>query len=375
MKLNFKKNELINSINIAMKAVPSKSTSSIMECILIDATGGTIKLVGNDTEFGIETICIGEIIESGKVALEARLFSEIIKRLPEEPDLDVSIETDEKNSAVITCENSLFKISGRDGYEFTALPNIDKTQMISLSQFSLKQIISQTIFSIALADSNKKMTGELFEVKGDLFTVTSLDGHRISIRRIKLNNDYGSDIPKAIVPGKALNELTKILNGGIYDEVMVYFAKNHIMFEFNDTVVVTRLIDGEYFHVSQMVSEDYETKFTVNRKKLLNSIERSTIFVKDNEKQPLVFRIEENVLGLKINTDVGMMDAEVAISKYGKDLMIGFNPKYLVDALRNIEEEEVTMYMSIPRSPGFIKDEDNTYNYMILPVNFNNENL
>ncbi len=369
MKLQFKKTDLINAINIVSKAVPSKTTMSILECILVDASNGKIELVGNDAEFGIQTVCNGTIIEAGKVALEAKIFSEIIRRLPEASGIEVTIETDEHNNTVITCENSVFKIAGRDGNEFTALPKIDKNQSVSLSQFMLRQIISQTIFSIAANDSNKKMTGELFEVNEDDFTVTSLDGHRISIRRIKLNQNY--DAAKAIVPGKALNELSKILSGGVYDEVIVYFSMNHIMFEFNDTLVVTRLIDGDYFHVAQMLSEDYETKITVNRKNFLDCLDRSTIFVKDNDKQPLVLKIEENVLGLKIKTDLGTMDAEIAIRKTGNDLMIGFNPKYLVDALRAIEDEEVTIYMSIPRSPCFIRDDKKTYNYMILPVNFN----
>lgn len=369
MKLQFKKSDLTNAINIVLKAVPSKTPMSIFECILIDASNGVIHLVGNDNEFGIETICKGTIEVPGKVALEAKIFSEIIRRLPEAENILLTIETDERNNTVITCENSVFKIAGRDGDEFTALPSIDKNQTVSLSQFSLRQVINQTIFSIALNDSNKKMTGELFEVNGDDFTVTSLDGHRISIRRVKLNNTYG--LSRAIVPGKALSELTKILSGGVYDETLISFSKNHILFEFDDTTVVSRLIDGEYFHVAQMLSEDYETKITVNRKKLLECIERSTIFVKDNDKQPLVFKVEDNVFGLRIHTELGTMDAEVPIQKTGNDLMIGFNPRYMVDALRNIDDEEINIYMSIPRSPCFIRDDEKSYNYMILPVNFN----
>lgn len=369
MKLKFQKNDLVSAINIVMKAVPAKSTMPVMECILLDASREQIRLVGNDTEFGIETICKGEILEAGKVALNAKLFSEIVRRLPQSEELSLDIETDERNVTVIRCENSVFKISGKDGNEFTMLPNIDRNQSVSLSQFTLKTIINQTIFSIAANDSNKKMTGELFEVSEDTLIVTSLDGHRISIRRTKLNDHYEKQ--KAIVPGKALNEISKILTGGVYDEVVLYFSRNHILFAFNDTVVVSRLIDGEYFHVAQMLSEDYETKVQVNRKQLMDSIERSTIFVRDNDKQPLVFKIEDGVLGLRISTDLGRMDAELPIRKTGKDLMIGFNPRFLVDALRNIEEEEVSLYMSIPRSPLFIRDDKGSYNYMILPVNFN----
>ena len=373
MKLQFNKNDLIQSINIAAKAVPAKSTTPIMECILLDASNGVIKLVANDNEFGIETECAGTIIEPGKIALDAKLFSEIIRRLPQDNGIQVTIETNEFNTTIITCENSVFKIQGKEADEFTALPKIDRSHSISLSQLTLRTLISQTIFSIAANDGNIKMTGEFFEVNDDIFTITSLDGHRVSIRKSKLNDSY--EPQKAIVPGKVLNEISKILTGGIYDETTIYFSKNHILFEFSNTTVVTRLIDGEYFHVAQMVSEDYETKLVVNRKQLMESIERSTIFVRDNDKQPLVLKIEDNVLGLKINTDLGRMDAEVKIQKTGNDLMIGFNPKFLVDALRNIEDEEVSIYLSIPRSPMFIRDDDRNYTYMILPVNFNPDSV
>ena len=152
---------------------------------------------------------------------------------------------------------------------------------------------------------------------------------------------------------------------------MIYFTKNHILFEFDDTLVLSRLIDGEYFHVAQMLSEDYDTKITVNRRELLDSIERSTIFVQDNEKQPLILRISDGLLSLLISSDLGRMDAEVSIEKSGNDLMIGFNPRYLADALRNIDSESVSIYFTIPRSPLFIRDDEETYTYMILPVNFN----
>lgn len=369
MKLQFQKDALISSINIAIKAVPSKSTMPIMECLLLDASNGKICLVGNDTEFGIETVCRGEILEAGKVALDARLFSEIIKKLPQDNELSVLIESDEHFVTTIRCEKSVFKISGKDGNEFTMIPGIDRSNSVSLSQFTLKSFINQTIFSVALNESNKKMTGEFLEVKGDLFSVCSLDGHRISIRRTQLKESCPE--MKAIVPGKALIEISRILSGGLKDEVMIYFTKNHILFEFDDTLVLSRLIDGEYFHVAQMLSEDYDTKITVNRRELLDSIERSTIFVQDNEKQPLILRISDGLLSLLISSDLGRMDAEVSVEKSGNDLMIGFNPRYLADALRNIDSESVSIYFTIPRSPLFIRDDEETYTYMILPVNFN----
>ena len=178
MKLRFQKDDIVNGISIVMKAVPSKTTMSILECILIDASSGEIKLTGNDMELGIETTVNGEILEHGKIALDAKLFSEITRRVSSQNAV-VTIESDDKFNTTISCENSVFNIQGRDGDEFSYIPYIEKNKYISLSQFTLKEVIQQTIFSISPNDSNKMMAGELFEVNENQLKVVSLDGHRI----------------------------------------------------------------------------------------------------------------------------------------------------------------------------------------------------
>ena len=368
MKLTFKKDDLLNSINIVLKAVPSKTTMSILECILIDASTGEIKLTANDMELGIETRVEGSVLEKGKIAIDARLFSEIVRKLSS-GDAEVVIESDEKYNTVISCENSVFKIQGKDGDEFSYLPYIEKNQYICLSQFTLKEVIRQTIFSISPNDSNKMMTGELFEVKGSELRVVSLDGHRMSIRKVVLKDNY-SDI-KVIVPGKTLSEISKILGGDAEKEVLIFFGPNHILFEFDDTLVVSRLIEGEYFKVDQMLSNDYETRVTVNKREFLDCIERASILIRENDKKPIIINITDANMALKLNSSFGTMNAEILIHKTGKDIMIGFNPKFLIDALRIIDDEEVTLYLMNPKSPCFIKDEEENYIYLILPVNFN----
>lgn len=368
MKLTFQKDTLLNGINIVLKAVPSKTTMSILECILIDATAGEIKLTANDMELGIETKVEGEILEKGKIALDAKLFSEIIRKLPS-GESTVSIVSDDRFNTTIECENSVFNIQGKDGEEFSYLPYIERDQYICLSQFTLKEVIRQTIFSISPNDSNKMMTGELFEVTGNELKVVSLDGHRMSIRKITLKDNY-NDI-KVIVPGKTLNEISKILNGDNESEILIFFGTNHILFEFDNTIVVSRLIEGEYFRINQMLSNDYETKVVVNKREFLDSIDRASILIRENDKKPIIINILDNAMELKLNSSFGSMNAEVMIHKTGKDIMIGFNPKFLIDALRIIDDEEVTLYLMNPKSPCFIKDDEERYIYLILPVNFN----
>ena len=366
MKIICSKSNLVKGVSIVSKAVPSKTTMPILECILIDASSNIIKFTANDMELGIETIVDGEILEKGMIAIDAKIFSEIVRKLP---DNEVIIETDENLQTTISCEKSKFNISSKAGDEFSYLPFVEKKETITISQFTLKEIIRQTIFSIADNDSNKMMTGELFQIEGNMLRVVTLDGHRISIRKTELNNNY-SPI-KVVVPGKTLIEISKILSGEVESEVNISFTNNHIVFEFDNTVVVSRLIEGEYFKIDQMLSSDYETKVKIKKRELLSCIDRATLLVKEGDKKPIIINIKNEVMELKMKSQIGTMDEEIMIHKEGKDLLIGFNPKFLIDALRVIEDEEVTLYLMNPKAPCFIKDDSESYIYLILPVNFN----
>lgn len=365
MKITCPKAELLKSVNIVMKAVPSKTTMTILECILIDASTNEIKFTANDMELGIETKVTGMVLEKGIIALDAKLFSEIIRKLP---DNDVTISSDEKFNTTITCEKAKFNIMGKDGDDFSYLPFIEKNDGVTISQFTLKEVIRQTIFSIAANDSNKIMTGELFEIEDNMLKVTSLDGHRISIRKIELKSHYNSK--KVIVPGKTLTEISKILSGELEDMADLYFTDNHILFEFGDTKVVSRLIEGNYFRVDQMLSSDYDTKVTINKRELLDCIDRATLFVKEGDKKPIIMNLADHTMELKISSQIGSMDEMIDISLEGKDIKIGFNPRFLMDALRVIDDEQVDMYFMNPKAPCFIRNEEESYIYLILPVNF-----
>lgn len=365
MKIICNKAKLLQGINTVLKAVSNKTTMPILECILIDTTDGIIQLTANDMELGIETIVEGDILDKGIIALEAKLFSDIIRKLP---DSEVVIETNDNHKALITCEKAKFNIPGRSGEDFAHLPDIERTNTITISQFSLKEIIRQTIFSVGDNESNKVMNGELFEINENKLKVVSLDGHRISIRNLELKNTY--DPIKVIVPGKTLNEISKIINGDLEDEVKISFTDRHIVFEFDHTVVVSRLIEGEYFRVNQMLSNDYETKININKKELQNCIERASLLVKDNDKKPIVISITDHTSEFKINSMIGSMNENIDIIKEGKDITIGFNPKFILDAIRVIDDESIDIYLVNPKAPCYIKDANESYIYLVLPVSF-----
>ena len=363
MKIICKKSDLNNSINIVMKAVPSKTTMDILECIVIDVND-SINLITNDTEIGIKPLVEGEIIERGSIAIKAKVFSEIIRKLPDE---EIIIETDYDYNTTIVCGKSKFNIAGNRSDEFPLLPVVEKNNAISISQFNLKEIIRQTVFSIADNENNKIMTGELFEIEDNRLKVVSLDGHRISIRNLELSENY--NYTKVIVPGKTLIEISKILSGEIDKQDDIYISDKHILFEFNDSIVLSRLIEGEYFKINQMLSSDYETKLTVNKREFLDCLDRATLLIKESEKKPIVISVTENSMELKINSSIGSMNEDIDIVKEGADIIIGFNPRFLIDALRVIEDDEIDIYLLNPRAPCFIRDKENKYIYLILPIN------
>ena len=366
MKIRCSQSQLISGINTVMKAVPSKSSMTILECILFTADENGIKLTANDMELGIETYIEGNVEVAGKIAVEAKIISNLIRSYGDE---EVIIESDDDNVVNIKCGKSDLKINGRATEEFVLLPELDASNPIEISQFSLKELIKQTIFSISDNDTNKIMTGELFEIKQDQFKVVSLDGHRISIRNITLKNSY--EDKSVIVPGKTLMELSKILPGDVDKDVSIFLCENHVIFEYEAVKVVSRIIEGNYFKIDQMISNDYETKMDVNKSSLLEVINRSTLLVKEGDKKPIVFNVNDDTATFSMTSAIGSMNEDVDIEKSGKDIVIGLNPKFLIDALRVIDDETVTLYMVNPKAPCIIKNEEGSYLYLILPVNIN----
>ena len=283
MKIVCKKYNLLKGLNIVSKAVPAKTTMSILQCILVDCTKGNIRLIANDTEMGIETIVEGDILEKGVVALDAKMFLDITRKLP---DSDITIETDQSYKTSIKCNKSNFNILGKSGDEFSYLPEVDRNDYITISQLTLKNLVRQTSFSVSSNDVNKIMTGIYFEIKGDNLRVISLDGHRISIRNIILKEE--TDDKKVIIPSKTLDEIAKIITGESEDEVNIYFTDKYVTFEFDDTIVLSRIIEGEYFDVDRMLINDFSTKISIDKKEFVECIERSKLLVNEGDKKEIM---------------------------------------------------------------------------------------
>ena len=372
MNIKCKKSDLLNSINISLKAIPGKTTMQILSFIAIVAENNKINLVSNNLELGIETSLEAEVIEPGKICVDAKMFSEIIRKLPSDEITmivdDRNSDTEEIASMQIKSGRAKFEISAMSTDEFVFLPNIQSDDNIQISQYDLRAIINQTEFSISDNENQKVMTGELFEVTENQLRVISLDGNRISIRRLTLDNQYPSK--KVIIPGKTLREISKILSDKVDDNVDIYFSENHIIFKFESTTVLSRLIDGNYYDVDRMLSDDYKVKIKANKAELTETIDRSMLLRRESDKKPIVFNIKDGKIEFNMKTSIGSMDEEMEVEKEGEDLRIGFNPKFMLDALKNIEDEDVDIYFKSAKSPCFIKNDEKTYIYLILPINF-----
>lgn len=368
MKIICNKALLLNSINTVSKAVSSKTTLPILECILLRATPGGFKMTATDLELGIENKLENvNIIETGSIAIEAKIFSEIIRHLPDD---DVEISTDKDNLTLIKCINSEYKLSGQIGDEFPDLPTVQKNLEYTLQQSKLKDMIRQTIFSISTDESKIALTGELLEIIDNSINLVSIDGYRVSFRKTALLNE--NENIKAVIPGKTLNEINKILSNEDEFEVSLYFTDKHILFDLGDSTVVSRIIDGDFIKYEQIFSNDYGTIININRKNLIMCLERASLLSKENKKTPVKMEVKSNKLIITSNTELGTAYEEIEIDRQGDEIVIAFNPKYIIDALKAIDDDTINMYFTSPLSPCTIKSVNgDEYRYLVLPVRLN----
>ena len=364
MEIICNQTQLIGALNVALKAVSTKTSYPILECLLLETEDNAVRITANDNDFCIETVIPATVNRVGRIAINARMFSDLVRKLP--PN-DVVITTDDTFGVSIVCGKAQFALRGLSGEEFPKPLPYDNTNPVVISQFTLKELIRQTIFAISTNESSRVMTGEYFEIDGNRLRVTALDGFRVSIRNVELRSSY--DRHNVIVPGKVLNEIGKILSGEMDEDVRICFDDRNIIFEFDDTIVHSRLIDGKYFVIDSMINTECETSVKINRRELIDSIDRASLFVKETEKKPVVVEIFENYITVSINTQAGSMYDEIIAERDGNDMRIGFTPKFLLDILRVVDDDVVTLFLHNAKTPCFIRANDDSYIYMLLPVN------
>lgn len=367
MKLIFKKNYLINSINISLKAIPSRTTNEINNCIHIRAYE-KIYFTTSDQELWIKTEVEGSVIKEGEIAINARLLSDIVKKLPTD---EITLEI-EKNSAIIYSGTVKFTLPYMNIDGYSDIPNIDNTYKINLSAYTLKEMIRKTIFCTASTENqNPLMSGEYIEIKSNQIKITATDGSKIAINKNLLDKEYSNK--SCIVPAKTLSEISKIISGEVEENISIIITDNHILFDLGTTIILSRLLSGKFFNIEKMLSYDYELNINVNRSSLMDAVDRSILLSREVENNPLILRIKED-LNISIKSRIGEMKENIDIKKLNdKNLSIGLNPRFFLETLKAIDEEEINMYFINKIAPIFIRNENSSYIYIIMPVNFIDE--
>ncbi len=367
--MNFKcsQRNLTDAINIVQKAVSTKSTQPILKGILIEAKDGKVKLVGNDLNIGIETYLEAEVIEEGSIVVLSRLFGDIIRKLPNQ---EITVATEE-NNITIKCFNSEFNIVGQNSMEFPELPSIDDSNCYMLNNHLLRNMIRQTIFATSQDETRPILTGSLIEIENKQISFVSVDGYRLALRTAYIDTDQ---VNKAVVPSKTLSELGKIISNIDSDcDIKISITDKHILFSLDSIKIVSRLLEGEFIKYSQIIPKENKTFFKVNTHDLLNSIERASLVAREGKNNSIKFTINDDLLTIKSNVEVGSVEEKVNISLEGDDLEIGFNPKYIIDALKVIDSEEIIIELTSNVSPCILKPSDNeNYTYLLLPVRMPN---
>lgn len=364
MKFICSQSDLANAINTVQKAVSTKSTHPILKGILIEAHDRQIKLTGNDLNVGIECFFEANVTEAGSIVVSSRLFGEIIRKLP---DSEIRIAVDESNQVHIECEKSKFNLVGQASAEFPELPELGNTEVCDLDCDLFKNMIRQTLFATSQDESRPILTGCLIEIDNGAMTMVAIDGYRLALRNATVNK---SATGKAVIPGKTLSEVGKIISGMTEeDQIRLAFTDKHILFEVGPVRIISRLLEGEFIKYAQIIPKDNKSRVVVNTNDILNSIERASLLARESKNSSIKLSIGQNVMSISSNVEAGSAVEEVEIKLDGPELEIGFNPKYLVDALKVMDSDELHMEFSTSVSPCIMKPNDQeSYTYLVLPV-------
>ncbi len=372
MKIICEKENIIKALNSVTKAVASKTTMPILEGILIQTNNKEIKLTTYDLEIGIEYVINCEVQEEGAIVVNATMFSEIIRKLP---NTDITIYVNESNLLVIECEGSLYKLATMNPSDFPELPQINIENSIQIEQNTLKEMIRRTIFAVSTEENRPIFTGCLFEIINNKLNVVAIDGFRLAWKSKFLQNKVNNF--SAVIPGRTLNEINKILVDS-FELIKIGVAKNQALFELENCKIVTRLLDGEFLNYASVIPESWETRVRVNRINLLNCFERISLIssssMEKEKKYPVKVSIDIGKIIISCTNQTGDAKEEMMVSTEGKNLEVGFNPKYFLDACRSIDDEEIFVDFGTSISPCIIRPvNDGDYVYMILPIRLKEE--
>ena len=367
MKFTVNKSDITEAVSNIQRAVSTKTSIPALEGILLSATETGLELCAYDLELGITTVIPAFVMEPGKAVLSAKLFSDIVRRTPAET---VTVSVDEKNMATLESGYSRFSIIGIPAEEFPELPKLSDSTQISLPGALLKSMIRQTLFAIAESDAKPIHQGSLFSLENGILDVVSVDGYRLAVRREPV--DFSEDL-SFVVPGKTLSELLKLVKDS-EEPVEISAGRRHILFKIDNYTVISSLLEGEFLNYKAAIPPERQTEVVLKTREAIDSVERVSLLITDRLKSPIRCLFDNNEVKLNCTTSMGRASDQLDVEMTGQSVEIGFNNRYLLEALRNTECDEVKVQLGGPLSPmKVVPKEGDSFLFLVLPVRLKSE--
>lgn len=365
MKINLLRTDLAEAVNNVSRAVSSKASIPALEGILLKAYGSKLSISGYDLEIGITTNIDATIQEQGEVVVSSKLFSEIVRKLPEEV---VCIETDDRMITYITSGQADYQIVGMSSVEYPDLPKFEENENIEIKGEILRDMIKSTVYAVSDNNSKPIYTGSLFDIKDKTFNIVAIDGYRMAIRKEEIDSDINSQF---VVPGKTQNEILKLINDE--ENVNISIGQRHILFRIEEYSVISRLIEGTFLDYNSTIPKTAKTEVVINTRSLISSVDRMALLNNDKIQSPVRCNFSGNEIHLSCTSAVGKANDKISTTIVGEDVEIGFNNKYLLDALRNVDTDEVKMTLNGSLSPMIITPvKGDSFVSLVVPMRLSN---
>lgn len=361
MKFKVRQKDLVKHINIAQRGISSRTTLQILDGILIQTLNNKLKLTATDLEISIETFVDADIQIEGSIVANSRIFGDIIRKLP-----DSIIEVEVKDANInIKCENSEFNILGNYAVDYPDLPIILQKDSFNMPMDLFKDAIRQTVFATSQDETRPTLSGVLLDISNNNISFVALDGYRLSLRKAHTNSDL--DL-KLIIPGRTLNEINKILDDR-EENIELSAAPGHVLFNIGDTVVYSRLLEGQFFNYKDIIRNDHKSKVIVNRRDFQNALERASLLAREEKANLIKLSIVDDNVIIKSNSEIGDVFERLLSKKDGENLNIAFNSRYILEGIKIIDSEEIQLNFMGSINPCIINGvEDDNYTYLVLPV-------
>lgn len=367
MKFTVNKSDITEAVGNIQRAVSTKTSIPALEGILLGAGEEGLELCAYDLELGITTVIPAFVVEAGRAVLSAKLFSDIVRRTPAET---ITITVDEKNMATLESGYSRFSIIGIPAEEFPELPKLTDSTQFSMAGSVLKSMIRQTLFAIAESDAKPIHQGSLFNLENGMMDVVSVDGYRLAVRREPVEFSDSLDF---VVPGKTLSEILKLIKE-TDDPVEISAGRRHILFKIDNYTVISSLLEGEFLNYKAAIPPESQTEVVLKTREAIDSVERVSLLITDRLKSPVRCLFGENEIKLNCTTSMGRASDQIDVEMTGQSVEIGFNNRYLLEALRNTECDEVKVQLGGPLSPmKVVPKEGDSFLFLVLPVRLKSE--